>query len=240
MIVSIMQPAYLPWLGYFDRIYRSDLHVVLDHVQIDRNSKTKFANRNKIRTATGWVWLTVPLVTSGKSAQLGITQLEISPDARWEKKHLETIRHSYAKAPYFPEHRAFLQELYQETWTHLAPLLRRSTDYLVRAFGMSTPVVYSSSLRTGGAKDELILNICRDVGATCYLSGPFGRDYLSQDEFGRVGIELRFHDYVHPVYPQIQGGFEPYMSGLDLLLNCGAESLSVLAGKATAGTERPG
>src|ERR1051326_8427944 len=102
MIVSINQPAYLPWLGYFDRIAASDIHVVLDHVQFEKNS---FVNRNKVRTAQGATWLTVPVETSGKFGQLPIDQLQIASDQPWARKHWKTIEQCYAHAPYFDAHR---------------------------------------------------------------------------------------------------------------------------------------
>src|SRR4051812_8168590 len=113
MVVSINQPAYLPWLGYFDRIARSDLHVVLDDVQFEKNS---FVNRNKVRIKDGWCWLTVPVLTKGRFRDLPINRLEISSDRNWCHKHLETIRMNYARTDYFPAHAPFLTECYARNW----------------------------------------------------------------------------------------------------------------------------
>lgn len=229
MIVSIAQPAYLPWLGLLDRIARSDLHVVLDTVQIDKSSRTKFANRNKVRTADGWTWLTVPIRTKGRSGDLVLRDIEILEEERWAERHLRTIRSSYARAPYLPDHAPFLDELYAHPWTRLAPLARATTGYLLEAFGIDTPLVSSSDLAASSTKDELLVDICREVGATVYVSGPFGRDYIRPELFEQAGIELRFHDYPHPVYDQAHPGFEPYMSALDLLLCHGEAGRDMLS-----------
>jgi hypothetical protein len=228
MTVSIMQPAYLPWLGYFHRIAMSDLHIVLDHVAIDRNSKTKFANRNKVRTKEGWTWLTIPLLTRGRSDQLGINQLEIDETAQWQRKHWNTIRHSYGHTPHFSQHADFLQSLFDRPWRLLIDVQRELTEYLLPALGITTPILFSSSMATASRKDELILDLCRESGATEYISGPFGRDYLKADDFDQAGIRLSFHDYHHPVYQQAFDGFEPYMSAIDLLFNHGSASAEIL------------
>jgi WbqC-like protein family len=235
VIVSIVQPAYLPWLGYFDRIARSDLHVVLDHVQIDRSSKTKFANRNKVRTPEGWCWLTVPLRTKG-AGDLALDALEISDDERWAERHWRTLQANYARAPHFAEHDAFFREAYARPWSRLVELCRETTAYLLSAFGIETPVVRSSELGTTSAKDDLLVEICRAVGGTTYISGPFGRDYIRRDVFEEAGIELRFHDYAHPQYEQAFPGFEPYMSAVDLLFCHGAASRAILTSGAALAT----
>ena len=101
MKVSIMQPAYLPWLGYFDRIYKSDLHIILDHVSLDKNSQTKFANRNKIRTLQGSNWLTVPILSRGADRDKPIKDILIENSAPWRKKHVKSLHYSYCKTPFF-------------------------------------------------------------------------------------------------------------------------------------------
>lgn len=228
MIVTIMQPAYLPWLGFFHRIDSSDLFIVLDHVQMDKNSKTKFANRNKIRTADGWAWLTVPVRTRGLHGRLNINELEITDDQRWGEKHWAGIAMNYRKTPHFKEHAAFFEEVYTRDWVRLVDLTEKITGYLLQAFGIRTPLKYSSTMGEMGSKDELILNLCREAGAKTYVSGPFGRDYLDENRFAGAGIRLVYHDYAHPVYPQAYPGFEPCMSAIDLLFNCGPKSLDIL------------
>jgi hypothetical protein len=225
MIVSINQPAYLPWLGYFHRIAVSDLHIVLDHVQFEKNS---FTNRNKIRTSEGWCWLTVPLKTSGRFGDLAIAQVEISTERRWAEKHWNSIRLNYCKANYFRQHADFFENIFSRSWEHLNPLLREITTYLLSALGIKTKILFSSEIGAAGRKSELVLELCRKVGATSYLSGSLGRDYLDESAFERAGIAVTYQDYHHPTYKQVYPGFEPYMGAIDLLFNSGRYSLDVI------------
>jgi hypothetical protein len=225
MIVSINQPAYLPWLGYFHRIAVTDVHIVLDHVQFEKNS---FINRNKIRTRQGWCWLTVPVRTAGKFGELPINELGIAGEKPWAPKHWETMRLNYCKAPFFDQHAAFFRGVYTRTWLNLVDLAHEVTGYLLDAFGIRTKLYFSSQMQAFGKKDELVLNLCRELGATVYLSGPLGRNYLREELFGQHNIAVRYDDYQHPTYPQVHPGFEPYMAAIDLLFNAGPASPEIL------------
>jgi hypothetical protein len=233
VIVSINQPAYLPWLGYFHRIAVSDLHIVLDHVQFEKNS---FTNRNRLRTPAGSAWLTVPVRTSGRFGMLPIDQVEIA-DTAWRRKHWDTMRFAYAKAPFFAVHQEFFRQLYARDWPRLAPLCEAITAELCAAFAIATPRVRSSNLGVGGQKADLVLNLCRAVGATMYLSGPLGRNYLDRAAFASAGVELAFHDYRHPEYRQAFPGFETAMSAPDLLFNYGPASAAILCSGQTGASE---
>jgi hypothetical protein len=198
---------------------------VLDHVQFEKNSYT---NRNKVRTKESWCWLTVPLKTKGKFGDLYINQLEIANDFRWAEKHWSTLRFSYAKTPYFAQHEPFFEQVYSQRWDYLKDLTRAITSYLLDSFGIKTPLLFSSEMGIEGQKDELILNLCRAVAAKVYISGPLGRDYLNEQLFQDAGIRVIYQDYKHPTYPQVYPGFEPYMSAIDLLFNCGPKSLEII------------
>jgi len=228
MKLCILQPAYLPWLGFLERVARCDECVLLDHVQIDRNSKTKFASRNRVRTQQGWTWLSVPLKTKGRSDELELERIEIEEDGRWRAKHRACIEQSYARAPYLKEHRPLLERLYAQPWERLVPLANASLEYLLEAYDIRTPLVSSASLGCREQKSALILELCRARGATHYLSGPFGRDYLDAAAFASAGIELEFHDHVPPVYAQAHAGFEPGLSAIDLLFNHGPRAREIL------------
>lgn len=229
MIVTIMQPAYLPWLGYFHRVMCADAHVILDHVQIDKNSKTKFANRNKIRSRESWSWLTVPIKTKGKFGNLRLNEVVIDPESNWAEKHWLSLRACYGKAPFFKEQAFFFENLYAKKYKFLSELNAEVSDYLLnRVFGINTPSQLSSTLAVQSKKEDLILDICIKLGATKYISGPFGRDYLDTAEFEAAGIEVVYHNYIHPRYEQAFPGFEPYMSVIDLLFNCGPSSIDVI------------
>ena len=218
MKVSINQPAYLPWLGYYDRIASSDLAIVLDSVMIEKGSYT---NRNKMRSGDGWSWLTVPIKARGQPL---IADVQIDNQRDWCKKHFQHINQAYAKAAHYAEHIEWLADLYARDWASLNTLLVYTNRYFLTALRIDAPIISSSALNVTGSKSELVLNLCKEVGATEYISGPFGRDYLDLLSFDQAGIKVTFQDYKHPVYEQCQGGFEPYMSVLDLLLNCGPKS----------------
>lgn len=224
MIVSINQPAYLPWLGYFHRIAISDVHVILDHVQFEKNS---FTNRNKIRTKDGFCMLTVPLKTKGLFGNLAINTVEIV-DESWKMKHLKSIQVNYSKAKYFKYYEPHLLDLFSKSYSRLIDFIIPMNIWLMKELNITTKTIRSSELAVEGTKGDLVLNLCKSLNATTYLSGPFGRDYLDINSFNTFGIKVSFHDYVHPVYAQSYEGFQPYMTVLDLILNHGPESANYL------------
>jgi hypothetical protein len=225
MIVSINQPAYLPWLGYFERIAASDLHIVLDHVQFEKNS---FTNRNKARTKEGSTWLTVPLATKGHFGDLAIHSLQFGANDPWQKKHWATLRMNYARAPFFKEYAPAYEALYSRTWSGFGAMVRAFLEQHLCDLGIATALRYSSEMGVVGTKSELVLNLCRAVQADTYLSGALGRNYLDEASFAAAGIAVSYQDYPHPTYAQCQPGFEPFMGVLDLIFNHGPSSLEVL------------
>lgn len=225
MIISINQPAYLPWLGYFERIARSDLHVVLDHVQFEKNS---YINRNKIRTKDGVAWLTVPLATKGKFGKLAIHGLEIALPNKWKNKHWACLKMNYARSPCFNQYKAPYEELYSQEWGSFMPFVRALLNQSLLDLGIKTPLIYSSEMKVKGCKSGLILNICRSLGATAYLSGSQGWRYLEHKAFLEAGISLEYQDYRHPVYRQAWPGFESHLGIPDLLFNHGKNSLNII------------
>jgi hypothetical protein len=225
--VSINQPAYLPWLGYFDRIAKADVHIVLDHVQFEKNS---YVNRNKIRLKEGSCWLTVPVKTRGRFGSLAINKLEIAYLHNWQQKHLRSLQTNYGRAPYFARHKSFFEDIYAKRPHCLIEQIQEITEYLLKAFSINTKLLFSSRLDVQGTKSGLILNICQRLGATTYLSGPLGREYLDAPSFENANIELIYQDYRHPIYTQTYPGFEPYMAAIDLLFNHGNDSLRILRG----------
>lgn len=228
MIVSINQPAYIPWLGYFDRIVKSDLHITLDHVQFEKNS---MVNRNKIRTLQGASLLTVPLRTKGQFGQLAINRIETDNTQKWAAKHLKSLMASYNRAPYADEHMPFFTDVLSKEWQLLHPLLRCVTDYLLKSFRIRTEIISSATMECTLQKSDLVLEICRKTGATTYLSGALGRNYLDLSTFQKAGIEVIFQDYIHPVYSQCHGEFIPFMSAVDLLFNHGPDARDIMENK---------
>jgi len=225
MIVSINQPAFIPWLGYFHRIMKSDLHVVLDHVQFEKNSYT---NRNRIKTPNGPHWLTIPLITSGKFGDLAIDKIEIFNDGKWQKKISETIKQFYKRAPYFNTYFNDLESIINQEYKLLNDLLKRTNFFFFEILGITTPLKYSSEMQVEGVKNELVLNICLATGCTHYISGPLGKDYLAEEDFTKKNIRVLYHDFFHPVYKQLYGEFLPNLSVIDLIFNEGNNSGNIL------------
>ena len=229
MKISINQPAYIPWLGYFDRIAKSDLHIVLDHVQFEKNS---MVNRNKILSNGNEVMLTIPLKTKGKFGSLAINSVEIDNSQSWKKKHLATIFQSYSKTRYFDEFFPKIESFYESINVDdsLGDVLRKNLYMLLDYLAINNKIIFSSDLDCEGEKSNLILNLCENMNSKYYLSGPFGKDYLDLYRFQEVGIDVEFHDYIHPEYTQKSTDFHPYLSVIDLIFNNGMNSKNILTG----------
>ena len=225
MIISINQPAYLPWLGYFDRILKSDLHIVLDHVQFEKNS---FINRNKILLGLSPLWLTIPVSTKGKFGDLAISNLEIDNKLPWKKKHWQSIQHAYAKYDFWKDLSLELEEHYKKDTEKLIDFITPIQQLFLNYLGITSRIESSSKFNFKSTKNDLILEICQFFEAKTYISGPLGRDYLDENQFKKNNIEIIYHDYVHPRYNQKSSEFIPYLSTLDLIMNHGKNSLEVL------------
>ena len=224
MRLVVLQPSYLPWLGYFDQMYKSDCFVLYDDVQYDKHG---WRNRNRIKTAQGPLWLTVPVLTHGQGLP---TNRDARIDARqpWARKHLQALRVNYTRAAAFPEVFDALAPVLEGPWTHLCELNRAVLDARGGLLGLSRRIRWSSELDIRGQKTERLINICRALGADRYLTGDAASDYLDETQFAAHGIGVEYHHYRHPVYAQLHGEFVPYLSVVDLLMNHGRESLRVL------------
>ena len=225
-VLSAHQPAYLPWLGYFDKIARADVFVYLDTVQFEKNS---FTNRNRILGANGPMWLTVPVRQKG---HLGATlqTLEIDESQPWRHKHLKSIALSYRKAPDFEQKFAKLQALYNEPCELLSDHCWTQLKFWMNELGLRTRVVRSSDLPSMGRKSNLVLDLCRYFGADAYLSGKLGRDYLDEPAFASEGISVTYQDYQCAPYPQSHGAFVPKLGIVDAWMNSEAPLSNLIAG----------
>ncbi len=223
MIVSIHQPQYLPWLGYFDKIEQSDVFVFLDNVQFKKN---EWQNRNRIKTSDGWQWLSVPVIHSFTQK---ISEVEINNTVQWGRKHLNALVTHYSKTLYFKEHVSFFEQAYTQEWTCLADINIHLIQYLAKALGLlDKKFVIASELKPMEGSTERLIDICKQVGGDVYLSGKDGAEYLETELFKEESIQVIFQDYRHPRYKQLYGEFEPFLSVIDLLFNCGPDSLSIL------------
>ena len=218
MNVAIHQPQYLPWLPYFTKIEASDLFILLDTVDFQKNG---LQNRNQIKTAQGAHWLTVPV-----RQQLGqkIIDVKIDDKTAWLRKHWQTIQQCYGRAAAFKTYERELESIYTNEWSSLNELNIEIITMMMRWMTIPTPVVRSSKLSATGSASSLVLDLCLEVGATRYLSGTGGKSYLEPAAFQNAGIEIAYRPSVLPTpYPQLfpQAGFVNHLSALDILLNCG-------------------
>jgi len=225
MIVSVHQPQYLPWLGYFHKIAHSDAFIVLDMVQYKHR---EFQNRNKIRTDKGWLWLTVPVSVKQKRSQT-VREVRIDDQFPWRHDHWEGLKSCYSGAPWFAAHRAFFEQVYAREWSLLIDCNVHIVRYLLEQFGITVPLYFESEIGSSSTGTGRIIELCKKLGADTYLSGAGGRAYLEEEKFREAEISLTYQQFTHPVYRQQYGGaFVPYMSSVDLLFNEGPHAREAL------------
>lgn len=229
MILTGHQPNYLPYAGFFHKIVRADMFLVVDNVQFVKRGPFGWIHRNRIRTPEGWDWLTVPVMTKGKFTQT-ILETMIAPDVPWGRKHLKTLEWNYRTAPFLADYIGIFREVYGRKWESLCELNVCLIRELMSALGIRKEVRRTSELGITGRASELIVNMCRRVGADTYLSGVHGKDYIETELFAKEGINLVFQEFRHPVYRQCQPGeFVPDLSIVDMLFNCGPETSAMLS-----------
>ncbi len=224
MRIAIHQPQFLPWLGYLDKINRADLFVALDSVQFKKN---EWQNRNRIRTARGWQWVTVPVLHDFGQR---IKDVRINQTTDWRAKHLKAMEMHYAHAAHREPVMAGLRAIYRQPWDRLSDLNLAVLRWLLDEFGIKTPVRLSSDMQLPEEPTERLIGICRAVGATSYLAGVGARDYMDFKKFEQAGIPVDVQEFRHPVYRQCYEPFVPCLSAIDLLLTCGGQSFHSLHG----------
>ncbi|MBI3926747.1 MAG: WbqC family protein [Armatimonadetes bacterium] len=225
MKLVVLQPSYLPWLGYLDQYHWADAFVLYDDVQYDKNG---WRNRNRILTAQGVQWLTVPVRLKGQDFP-PIRQVPINNQDRWPKKHVETLRQAYSRSRYFEMVFPPIERVLARPWELLVDLDVAMLKALVELLGMPWKGVLASELEVPGRQTDRLVGICRQLGATEYLTGDAARDYLDEQAFSEAGVRVHWHGYEHPCYRQRNEEFVPYLSVVDLLFHHGPESLEILA-----------
>jgi len=219
---AILQPHYLPWLGYLEMIDRVDVFVFLDDADF---IKREWKNRNRVREgpyATAARWLTVPIA---RDCQQGtpILAARINDDHAWVARHLDALRFAYRKAPRFDAVFPELETMLATRYGRLAELNIALLDWMCGRLGIATPRVRASSLGVPGRKTERLIGIAQAVGAYAYLANNASAAYLDEAAFAEAGIALAYQDYRHPVYGQFYAGTElpflPQLSVIDLLMN---------------------
>ena len=217
MRVAIHQPQYLPWLGYLDKLDRADVFVLLDTVQFKKN---EWQNRNRIRTAQGWQYLTVPVLHEFPQR---LDQVRINNQTDWRRKHVQALETHYGKAPHYGRYAPLFLELLARDWERLSLLNEAVLSALAGAFGITTPIVRASQFEAREEQTGRLVDLCKAVGADCYLAGAGGRGYMNLEGFQAGGIAVEFQDFMSPEYAQVYRPFVAGLSAVDLLFNCGGE-----------------
>lgn len=225
MIAAIHQPNFLPWIGYFYKMYKSDIFILLDDVQYNRRSIT---SRVKIKSQHGPTWLTVPVKKKGRYFQQ-ISDVELEAGNHWKNKVLGTLQTCYGKAPHFKLYFSQLTDIIQRDYLMLADLNMALIKWLAGIFGIDTPMKKSSDLpEIAGQSSERLISICQSVMAESYLSGFGGQKYQEQELFQAAGIDLLVYDFHHPEYEQMWGEFTDGLSALDPVFNIGGKSADII------------
>ena len=226
----VLQPSYIPWRGYFHQIQKADLFIFYDDVQYD---KWGWRNRNRVKTASKTQWLTIPVFAKNHQvAKTPIDRIEICWNKAWNKKHWETIRRAYSKAPYFRRYAPLVESFYQRRPVYLADFTIDVTIALAKELGIhKTRFVRSSPLQVTGRRNERLLKLLQFFGVTHYITGPSAKEYLDEELLRQAGIKLEYMAYEYPPYPQRHSPFDPQVSILDLLFMTGPNAAKYIWGK---------
>jgi len=215
-IVSIHQPNFLPWIGFFYKISRSNVFVFLDNVQF---SKGSIINRVKIKTNSGEKWITVPVKTKGKLLQK-INEVQIKDNPDWRRKILGNLISNYSKSKFFNLYFPTLKEILLRNYIYLKDINIELIKWIIDLLDFEVEILSSSDLIDGMLDPtERLISICKKVNADIYLSGFGGRNYQISEQFKRENIELKVYDFVHPVYKQQNGDFLQGLSIIDFIFN---------------------
>lgn len=223
MILAVHQPQYLPWLGYFDKMLKADVFCYLDDVQYKKN---EWQNRNRIKTADGWQWLTVP-VTFRYPQKIDAVGIDNTSD--WARRHLQALVTNYRRAAHFERTVPIFEQALTQRWEGIAELNLYLTERLREVLGIAhKPAVRSSTLACAQDPTGRLIDICRALGADTYLAGAGAAGYMETERFEQCGVRVIRQDFRHPVYPQLFGAFQSHLSVLDLIFNCGPESAAII------------
>lgn len=225
MKLAIMQPTYLPWMGYFDLMDQVDVFIFLDDVQF---SKQSWQQKNRIKIKNGKLLLTVPV--KNKSKKQIIKDVIIDNSRNWQKKHLTSIKLNYSKSKYYNQYIKSLEEIYMNNKDSLVDLNMKINLWIKESLNIKCKVFRASELGIdSGEKVMRLINICKKMGCNEYLSPAGSKGYIEKNNiFEKEGIKLSYQHFVHPIYNQINGDFLPYMSVIDLLFNEGDNALNII------------
>jgi hypothetical protein len=223
LVVAVHQPQYLPWLGYFAKMSAADIFCYLDNVQYKKN---EWQNRNRIKTAQSWQWITVPVCYRFPQK---INEVEINNRVNWKKKHLQALITNYRRSPFFRDYICVFEGIYSKSWGLLSELNILLIERLRELLNLQhKPVLRASRLKLREEPTDRLIDICKTAGADTYLSGPDGVKYMDVKRFEAHGIKVSIQKFEHPVYPQLFKAFQSHLSVVDLLFNCGPASKEII------------
>jgi hypothetical protein len=239
MILSANQPYFSPYPGFFYRAHLSDIFVLLDTVQFPQG--TNWVTRNRFKNHQGALWITVPVWKKGLGLQ-SIDRVKICHEGRWARKHVETLKNAYKKAPYFKDHLEFIERVFSSNMEKIADLNLEIIRYLLDQLHIETTLVLLSELNIEAQGDRLLIELCQRLGASHFLAQKGAKTYLNAVLFQKAGIALEYFSPPSPIYPQLWGSFIPNLSTFDLVFNCGPKAHDIVipaTGQRFEGSEKP-
>jgi len=225
MKIACHQPAYLPWPGFFYKVMRADILVLLDSVQFPRG--TSWVSRNRIKTPRGQMWLTVPVKRKGRGLQK-VKEVEVFNERAWARRHVESLIHAYKRSPFFEDHVGFLEGVYRESWDLLVDLNTSLLRYFLSRVEIDSVLKFSSELRIESKGTPLLVEICKKLNADVYTTIGTSRTHLDERLFQKSGIKVDYYNYRCPRYPQLWGEFIPNLSVVDMIFNCGPRARTII------------
>ncbi len=226
MKLAVHQPHYMPGPGYFHTMASADLFVFLNDVQFEKN---EWQNRNRIRNAKSWQWLSVP--TTYKFPQK-LNEVQVDFTRNWQKNHLHSLDACYGTTPFYKKYIPMFAEFYCALASKIDRINIDSVRLLAGIMGITTETVISSDYGFKGESTERLVNICKHFKATAYLADADGRDYLDVSLMKEAGISVTFQEFKCPVYPQHWStgprDFVPDLSAIDLIFNCGPHCRDII------------
>ena len=225
MMISVNQPYFSPYPDFFYKAYLSDHFVILDDVQFPRG--TTWISRNRWKNDQGTLWMTVPVKKKGLGLQR-ISAVRIFNDGRWAKKHLQSLKNAYARAPYIEDHLPFLENLYLTPFEKLIDFNLEIIRYLMKHLNIDTNLIFLSELGISEKGDDRVIALCKRLEVSRFLVQKTARKYYDAQRLASAGIQLVDFKPVSPVYPQLWGEFIPNLSIFDLILNCGPKAHDIM------------
>lgn len=216
--VCIHQPDFIPYFGFFNKISKSDIFVIMDNVQL---SKSGWTHRDKIKTKHGAEWLTIPLKKIILKQR--INEVQISNDTKWKKKHLNLIFENYKESKFYSEIIKIVEEIYLLETNYLFEFNLNAIKIILKLLGIKKEIKYLSKINAKGNKSTLLINILKSLECKIYMSGTGAKDFINLNEFKKYDLKVNFNNFKHPIYNQLHGKFICNLSIIDILFNCGIQ-----------------